>query len=208
MHGRKPNFPLIAFGLVCLMGAIGLSVHNNAEDSSAEEESASIVETLKKGSIEYNASQMYGEVEAIPDYQLNPEMEMPTVKVNNEKYIGIVEVPELKVSLPINSTWSYNKLKSSPCLYSGSIYTNDAIIMAHNYRSHFKPLWRAKTGMTVLIRDMDGNLFDYTVSSIKNLFPEDVLELQSLAQEYDLVLFTCTYGANERIVLGCNLSEE
>ena len=39
-----------------------------------------------------------GEVE-IPDYVLNPDMEMPTLEVEGNAYIGVLDIPVLGLSL-------------------------------------------------------------------------------------------------------------
>lgn len=59
----------------------------------------------------------------IPDYVLNPDMEMPTQEIEGNDYIGVLEIPSLGLSLPVMSEWSYPRLKLAPCRYHGSAYT-------------------------------------------------------------------------------------
>ena len=54
--------------------------------------------------------------------------------------------------------------------------------------------------------DVDNNVFTYTVGWIEILQPEDVQELKENTG-WDLTLFTCTYGGNERYIVRCNLTE-
>ncbi len=41
-------------------------------------------------------------------------MEMPTVEVNGQECVGMIEIPALGLKLPIISEWSDAKLKKAP----------------------------------------------------------------------------------------------
>ncbi|MCI6909376.1 MAG: sortase, partial [Clostridiales bacterium] len=77
-----------------------------------------------------------GETE-IPDYVLNPAMEMPETAVDGASYIGVLRIPALGLSLPVIGEWSDDGAKLAPCRYAGSAYTDDLVIAGHNYRTHF-----------------------------------------------------------------------
>ena len=64
-----------------------------------------------------------------PDYVINPDMEMPTIEIENNDYIGVLEIPSLELTLPVMSEWSYAGLKIAPCRYSGSVYTGSMAIV-------------------------------------------------------------------------------
>ncbi|NLD88289.1 MAG: sortase [Clostridiales bacterium] len=142
----------------------------------------------------------------IPDYVLNPEMEMPAETVDDNSYIGVLEIPDLKLVLPVISEWSYPRLKIAPCRYMGSAYTNDLIISAHNYGSHFGKLKNLRAGDNVTFTDMDGNVFRYEVVELETLKATDVEEMES--GDWDLTLFTCTVGGQNRITVRCELAAE
>lgn len=137
----------------------------------------------------------------IPDYILAPEMEMPTLSVDGEEYIGYIVIPSLSLELPVMSGWSYPKLKQSPCRYSGSAYQDDLVICAHNYERHFGGLKDLQLGDEVYFIDVDGNLFTYSVAELTQLDPEDVEEMVS--SDWDLSLFTCTLGGQFRVTVRC-----
>jgi len=139
----------------------------------------------------------------IPDYILNPNMEMPVSRVNGQDYIGILEIPVLKLKIPVISKWSYPRLRIAPCRYAGSVYTRDLVISAHNYAAHFGGLKRLDGGERVIFTDVDGNRFDYRVAWMETLRPRDVDEMKS--GDWDLTLFTCTLGGSYRIAIRCNL---
>lgn len=141
----------------------------------------------------------------IPDYILNPKMDMPEKIIADTPYIGILEIPELELTLPIMSQWSYTNLETAPCRYRGSAYTNDLIIAGHNYTSQFGQLKRLRIGATVLFYDVDGNLFQYQVAEMETLRASAVEAMED--GTWDLSLFTCTVGGQNRLTLRCILSE-
>lgn len=203
MRWRKRSIVCIALGAILLLSAVALAAFNRMEDDAAGFEAKRVKEIISTTEPEYDAAGMEGEVEAIPDYVLNPEMEMPIVGVDGRYYIGVISIPQLDIELPVRSTWNYTKLKSSPCLYTGSIYSGDAIIMAHNFVSHFKPLWNAERGMEVYFTDADNNLFSYEVSQVEQLVTADLDGLLDDSTDWDLTLFTCTYNGKSRVVVRC-----
>ena len=145
---------------------------------------------------ETNTAALLEEVE-IPDYLLNPDMEMPVENIDGIDYIGVLRIPTLELELPIISEWSYQKLKIAPCRYSGSAYQDDLIIAAHNYNSHFGNLKNLREGDTATFTDMDGNVFTYEMVELEILQPTDIEGMES--GEWDLTLFTCTIGGSSRV---------
>lgn len=203
MTRRKPNFIFIGLGILCILGSVGLVTKNNVEAKTAGEYTEKVSTVLDETPPLYNVTQLKGNFEAIPDYILNPKMKMPTVEIDGGLYVGKVKVPDLGIELPIQSTWDYEKLKASPCMYQGSIYQDNAIIMAHNYKTHFKPLRNAQVGMKVVFQDVDGNVFNYTVNSIEDIPTSGNSKLVSKDSNWDLTLFTCSYSGKTRTTLRC-----
>lgn len=141
-----------------------------------------------------------------PAYVRNPNMEMPTEKVDGNYYIGTLQIDVLGLKLPIISEWNYSRLHVAPCRYTGSIYKGDMIIAGHNYRYHFGHLIDLRIGDSVRFTDMDGNVFAYEVVELETLERRDVDRM--LSGDWDLTLFTCTYGGRQRVTVRCALVEE
>lgn len=135
----------------------------------------------------------------IPDYILNPEMDMPEISVEENSYIGVLRIPSLALELPIISEWSYESLKTAPCRYSGSAYQDDLVICGHDYTSHFGRLKYLEAGDTAVFTDMDGNVFTYELAETEILQPTDTDEMESGG--WSLTLFTCTIGGQSRLTL-------
>lgn len=207
MNLKKGTFAIFT-GLLLLLAALFLTVYNLYDGWRAWQSAvraADQLETLIPARTEEAA---VGAVELeIPDYLLNPEMEMPIQHVDGQDYIGILKIPAFDLSLPVISEWSYPRLKTAPCRYSGSAYTDDLIIAAHNYALHFGRLKGLSEGDTVIFTDVDGNVFQYRVLCREILMPMDTEEMES--GEWDLTLFTCTRGGQSRVTVRCErVSEE
>lgn len=139
----------------------------------------------------------------IPDYVLNPKMEMPVTRYDGQEYIGTLEIPVQGLKLPVISRWSYPRLRIAPCRYEGSAYTNDLVISAHNYATHFGGLKNLREDDVIVFTDVDGNRFRYEVAVKETLQPTDVEGMTDSG--WDLTLFTCTLGGSHRIAVRCSL---
>lgn len=197
---------ITAAGVVLIGAALLLSVYNIKEEKDAKESAEHVIAELTETPVEeWESFGTEGEDE-VPLYVQYPDMEMPVKEAGGDFYIGILSVPAAELLLPVMSEWSYPALKKSPCRYVGSVYKKNLVIAGHNYRSHFSPIKRLALGETVIFTDMDGNQFFYEASSAEILRPNQREDL--IAGEWDLTLFTCTYGGSERFALRCTLVRE
>ena len=128
--------------------------------------------------------------------------QMPEVIIEGYGYIGYLSLPTLDLELPVMSQWDYNRLKIAPCRHFGSSRTDDLVIAAHNYKTHFGRLGLLKIGDPVSFTDMEGIVNQYTVVKLVTVLPEDVDAV--LNSEHDLVLYTCTSGRAKRVVAFCD----
>lgn len=124
--------------------------------------------------------------------------------IDGIKYIGVLEVPELSLQLPVMSHWSLAGLKIAPGRYKGSVYKRNIIIAGHNYRSHFSRLKTLDIGSKIWFIDVEGNRFEYKVSDIEIIKGNDVKQMEK--GKWDMTLFTCTYGGQNRMALRCTLT--
>lgn len=220
---------LIGSGALLVVAALVLGGYNLWDDSRAGSEMDSVLDQIKQiipsssdssdpsGSADpapsspgdssgttdpgVSDSPEEGDLPFIPDYILNPNMDMPAVEINGHRYIGIVTIPALDLELPIMEDWDYVKLKIAPCRYKGSVYTNTLIVAAHNYTTHFGRLKNLQAGDSVIFTDIDGNVFRYSVVYLETLAKTAVTEMES--GEWDLTLFTCTIGGKTRVTVRC-----
>ena len=205
---NKAGNTLILVGLLLIAAALFLIGYNKLTDYNAGNISNAAVEAMipaiEDNKKQQEKSETAGE-QVIPDYILNPDMEMPTELIDGNEYIGIISVPEIDVALPVMENWSYPNLKVSPCRYTGTVYKNDFVICAHNYESHFGNLKYLDVGSEIFFIDVDGNEFRYEVAEIETLQPTAIEEMTS--GDWDLTLFTCTVGGATRVTVRCVLQE-
>lgn len=190
-------------GLLLLIAA-GLWVgYNLWDDHRAGEASSEILSQFPTAASEDEEDeQVSGGSDRVPLYVSYPEIEMPTVQIDDNAYVGRIDIPSVGLSLPVMSEWSYPNLKLAPCRYSGSAYQGNLIIAGHDYRSHFGPLRSLNCGDRVIFTDMDGNEFTYEVTEIDQLASNDVAAMTDEG-DWDLTLFTCTIGGNYRVTVRC-----
>ncbi len=200
---------LIAVGVALLLGAAALVGYNLQEEQTAGEISHAALQELTvqlptepaiKETLPHETQPAAPQLE-IPDYLLNPNMELPVRESQGREYVGIVSIPALEVELPVLKEWSTKGAKIAPCRYKGTPYLDNLVICAHNYSTHFGRLNTLKTGAIVHFTDMNGNVFTYEVLSFEVLQPNQVEAL--CVTDWDLTLFTCTIGGQSRFVVRC-----
>ena len=190
MKARKNGKTFIIIGLLLITAALCLGAYNIYDSvraaSEANKAAAELESLLGSGSA---------------DYMADRNLDMPVQMLDGVEYSGIIEIPDLGLVLPVINNWSYNNLKSAPCRYTGSVYLNNMVIAAHNYRSHFGKIKNLKQDSVIYIVDMDGNVFEYAVRSMEVLESTAVEEM--MFSDWDLTLFTCTVGGQARIAIRC-----
>lgn len=128
---------------------------------------------------------------------------MPVKLVSGYESVGVLKIPSLGVELPVLDNWDYDRLKLAPCRYTGTAAGGDLILMGHNYRSHFKPLYQVAPGAEVEFTDVNGVRYSYVVDRIDTIRGSEV---EKLPADYELSLFTCTPGGQSRLVVRCRLA--
>ena len=196
-------------GLLLFAAAIALSAYNFWDGYRAEQSREKLLEEYrdKNQNISDEGEQAEESDGQIPDYQLNPEMEMPEVileELGGVACIGILEIPAIDLKLPVLSEWSYPLLKKAPCRYSGSAYLDNLVIAAHNYRTHFGKLKELEVGTEVIFTDAAGNRFEYKAAAVEALTPQSVEDMTS--GEWALSLFTCTLDGKNRVTVRCDFN--
>lgn len=198
MKKKRNGWICFIIAAVCFALALGICGFNMIENFRAANQSRHMAELLRISPTDLAEGEF-------PDYILNPQMEMPVKSVDGIGYIGLLSVPSQQLELPVIGEWNYPNLKKSPCRYVGSAYTNDLVIAAHNFSSHFGEIKNLNIGDRVRFTDVDGNVFDYRVVETETLQPTAVEEMKS--GDWDLTLFTCTLGGSYRVTVRCELEQ-
>lgn len=189
-------------GAALLCCALLLFLFNQAEAADAERNTVNLLpqllEELPEEPQEINPAEL-----GIPvDFRDPALFEMTEVVIDGYAYIGYLSIPSLELELPIMADWDYDRLKVAPCRYTGSVNGEDLVLMAHNYAKHFGQLSKLSESDTVIFTDMDGITTVYEVVGQDILAPTAVEEMTS--GDFDLTLFTCTYGGQSRVTVYCD----
>ena len=195
---KNKGIIFILSGLLLIAAAFFLTGYNIYDEYRAK---CSARQALDEIRIEEQDEEEQEDEPEIPDYILNPDMEMPVQRIDGVEYIGVLQIPSLNLELPVVSSLSPPSLKIAPCRYEGSAYKDDLIIAAHNYVSSFGNLSKLQVGDPVIFKDVDGNEFSYEVAEMEVLQAAAVEEMRS--GDWDLTLFTCTLSGQSRTTIRC-----
>lgn len=203
---NKAGIVFIALGAVLILSALLLLLYNRHEAALAGKE-AEILLSDVEAAIGGQTSPD-GPTDATEEAETEPTLspELPVLHLNGYDYVGYVEIPVLELKLPVMATWDYELLQVAPCRQFGSSRTDDLVIAAHNYVTHFGYLKKLVPGDTVTFTDMDGIVNTYAVEKSETLDPTSVDAVKNSG--CDLVLYTCTIGGKTRVCVFCNRVSE
>ena len=209
----------MAVGAALILSALVLLLHNRYADARAGREAETLLAGVEaaipsQAAAEQEKTRPRGQetrptgeengTEPTAAEALDPEM--PVTMLEGYGYVGYVEIPALGLKLPVMSDWDYTRLEIAPCRQFGSSRTDDLVIAAHNFESHFGRLKEMSVGNTVTFTDMAGIVNTYRAEMIETLSPKDVDAVQNSG--YDLVLYTCTRDGQSRVAVFCNRTGE
>ena len=198
---KRADIIIIAVGAVLILSALLLLIYNRCEDVRAGQEAESLLASVEAAiSVQEMATPNKPESTEALSPPLDPEM--PVVTLDGYEYVGYVEIPTLGLKLPVMAEWDYTRLRIAPCRQFGSSRTDNLVIAAHNYDTHFGKLKELSKGDTVIFTDMEGIVSTYCIEKIETLSPDAVDTV--LNSGYDLVLYTCTKGGKTRVTVFCD----
>lgn len=190
---NKRGLVFIVIGAVLIAAALGLVIYNMASDASASKSSYDVLMELTEDMKNNRTT---------PTYSFDPDADMPTKQVDGWNYIGVLEIPSLNLVLPVIDQWSYDALLVAPARYTGSAYLDNMVLAAHNYTSHFGRLRELSLEDEIRFVDVVGNVFYYKVQELQ-ILPPTAAEEMTLNGDWDLTLFTCTWGGQSRVTVRC-----
>lgn len=201
----KKGLLCIVIGLLLIVAALSLAFYNIWDSERAEKAALNTVAEIEKV-ITDNPDNSNNEISLV-DY---PDMKMPITEVDGYEYIGILEIPEFNLKLPVMQDWDYTKLDISPCCYYGSVYKDDLVIAAHNYYSHFGGLGQLTIGSEIIFTDIYGYKYNYNVIWTEVIQPGSIDQMieEKIDDPWDLTLFTCTISGGSRFTVRCAKSSD
>ena len=199
MNKRRFGAGLMALGAILLAAAALLVRENHIEETEAGDRAQVVLGEMQRR-LNYENGRIVKKTGEQSEEESAPQAaELPTMEIDGDEYIGIIELPTLDRSLPVMKDWSYPKLRRAPCRYWGSAEKGNFVIFAHNYSRHFGSIKDLAIGDPVQFVSADGRVYRYSVEKIETLEKGDVDKM--LNSGYDLTLFTCTYGGRRRVTV-------
>ena len=128
---------------------------------------------------------------------------MPVLEIEDADYVAMLEVPSFDVALPIADQWDGNDLFSTPRRFYGSAYDNTLIIGGVDDPRQFGFCDKIEHGARIIVTDMTGAQFTYTVSRIDRAKHAEAQWLMDA--DYALTLFCHDVYSMEYIAVRCDL---
>ena len=198
----------ILTGICLLAAAVALVLYNKWDSDRAGKVSEEILAELDQVIMENVGGEPDEAGLMMPNFTEKPEQVMPTEEIDGYLYIGVLEIPSLDRRLPVMENWDYDRLKISPCRYSGTYYTDDLVICAHNYEKHFSPIKWIDIGADVYFTTVDGVVYHYIVTNRETVEPTHISRMiDSSESDWQLSLFTCNTGGQTRCAVRCRRVE-
>lgn len=199
---------LMSVGPLMIIGGMGILFYNNWDNARAERAAESVLVQIEQNAQQEQTAeavqpQLDMLLEEIPE---EVDTTMGTIEVDGFTYIGEVAIPAIDISLPVMNSVTSEGLKIAPGRYEGNYNENSLIIAAHNYQRHFGNIKYLSPGDQVVFLDVDGGEHFYEVAEIETVGGKKVSKMSE--GEWDLTLFTCTYGGRNRVTVRCTLQEE
>ncbi len=187
MKKKLSNY-LMAAGGVMFLAALLLFGFNEYDAYKADQNGKMVVKKIQK-EIRKNSSAFKG-----------TESELVEKEIDGHFYIGYLVLPSLGLELPVMSNWDYPSLRISPCRQYGSTKNNNLVIAGHNYPGHFGRISNLQPGEQIQFTDMEGRSWFYEIGILQVISPDSVEKVKE--SPWDLVLYTCTYGGKNRVMVG------
>lgn len=205
MHRNTKGNLLITLGILLIATAAGLAGYNlwdaGRAQKAAEEITGQLISDIESKVEDGKTAAPY----------VDPNTPMPVEMIDGYEYIGVLEIPSEGLSLPVMNEWDYTRLKISPCRFTGSYYSDDLVICAHNYMRHLGPLLQIGIGEDIYFTSVDGLTIHYIVTNRETVEPtavEQMIENTSNSGtsllDWDLTLFTCNLGGQTRCAVRCS----
>jgi len=193
MNRRKIHAPIL-IGMILILCSFGLAVALQIHIYVSSEENQRVTDQI--------CQLLPGATPGIRDSYADTRM--PVVEIDGADYIGLLEIPGFDVQVSVSDQWSGGVLSSSIGRFSGSAYDHTLVIGGPDYPGLFDFCDDIDVGSSVILTDMTGAQFSYTVSRIDRASAAQADWLKT--NEYDLTLFCRDLYSMEYIAVRCKLN--
>lgn len=128
-------------------------------------------------------------------------MDMPVLQVKGQDYVALLEVPAYGIRLPVKNNWKAGDLAGGPRRFFGTVYDGSLVIGGSDRSGQFDFLGSIELGDAVMVTDMTGAQFAYSVSEIRRADSAPTQMLMDGAE--GLTMFVRESYALDYIIVRC-----
>lgn len=183
---------LMTVGIALMILSVAMVIVTEVAEKNFKKKAESIVSAL--------SALMPDTVDCVPDDRVNTVM--PTLEIEETDFVGLIELPDFDIILPICSEWNKTKISQFPCRYMGGVYEKNLIIGGNDNEGQFDFIKTISNGDTVSITDVEGQRFNFIVTDIRKT--KDVSTENLTKKVADLVLFARNSFGFDYTVVRCD----
>lgn len=128
---------------------------------------------------------------------------MPVLEYNGEDYAAIIGSEVRSLKLPVLASWDKNSVNTVPCRFTGNPYDGSLVIGGVDAKGQFDFLSSVDIGEEFTVTDMKGEVFTYTVVTVKHAHSAEADVL--IDSEYDFSFFAKSARSGEVLIVRCKL---
>ena len=190
---KKGKFPFVLVLGICLVVIsfaliVGLRIRTHLGANESQKVVTRMSELLPERTV------------GVPEISSNPNM--PILEINDIDYVALIEIPSLNLSLPVSDVWNSQKLYNSPARFYGSCYDHSLVIGGADNSYQFSFCDKIDNGTVIIVTDMTGTQFSYTVSRVDRSKSAESNWL--ICRDYDLTLFCRDTLSMEYVAVRCS----
>ena len=190
---KKGKFPIVLVLGICLVVVsfaliVGLQIRTHIGANESQKVVTRMNELLSE------------KIEGVPGTYSNPNM--PVLEINGVDYVALIEIPSLNISLPVADAWNSQKLYDSPARFYGSCYDHSLVIGGADNSYQFSFCDKIDNGTVIIVTDMTGTRFSYTVSRVDRAKAAESNWL--ISGDCDLTLFCRDALSMEYVAVRCS----
>ena len=139
-------------------------------------------------------------VEGVPG--MWSDSNLPVLQILDTDYVALIEIPSLSLALPVADGWDSGELYKSPARFWGSCYDHSLVIGGADNAHQFSFCHNIDNGTVIIVTDMTGAQFSYTVSRVDRA--KSAQSSWLISEEYDLTLFCRNTYSMEYVAVRCS----
>lgn len=130
-----------------------------------------------------------------------PHSNMPVLEIDNTDYVAMLQIPSLNITLPVADEWNRNALLDAPARFYGSCYDHSLVIGGADNAHQFSFCDKIDNGTVIIVTDMTGTQFSYTVSRVDR--SKNAESNWLVGTDYDLTIFCRDALSMEYVAVRC-----